>query len=148
MALLAILYPWTKALHIIAVISWMAGLLYLPRLFVHHVERRAEVPGLDRVFASMEAKLMRVIMRPAMIATWVLGLALVLTPGIVDWSSLWPWVKACSVIAMTGFHHWLAGQQKLLESGAEGMTGRQYRMLNEVPTVLMIVIVLSVVLRF
>ena len=142
---LSSLYPWTKAFHIMAVISWMAGLFYLPRLFVHHVEQK---DGRDNVFEMMEHKLLRLIMNPAMIATWIFGLCLVFTPGIVDWGSVWPWVKAAAVLVMTWFHHWLAKRRKDFVAGQNTVTGRQYRMMNEVPTVLMIVIVLAVVVRF
>jgi len=146
--LLSDIYPWTKALHIMSVISWMAGLFYLPRLFVHHVENADQVNGLNDVFQMMEYKLLRVIMNPAMIATWIFGLALVFTPGIVDWSEIWPWTKALSVLGMTWFHHWLAKRRKDFAAGTNHLTGRSYRMMNEVPTVLMIVIVLSVVVKF
>ncbi|MGR3806079.1 protoporphyrinogen oxidase HemJ [Marinibacterium profundimaris] len=146
--LLATLYPWAKSLHIAAVISWMAGLFYLPRLFVHHVEQVETVDGLPPVFEMMEKKLLRLIMNPAMIATWVFGLMLVFTPGIVDWSAIWPWTKAAAVIAMTWFHHWLGRRRKEFIAGENRLTGRQYRMMNEVPTVLMLVIVFSVVLKF
>ena len=146
--LLLSVYPWTKAFHIMSVISWMAGLFYLPRLFVHHVEQAEDVPGLPPVFGMMEDKLLRLIMNPAMIATWVFGLALVFTPGIVDWSEIWPWTKAIAVLGMTWFHHWLMLRRKELAKGANTHSGKQFRMMNEVPTVLMIVIVLSVVVRF
>ena len=146
--LLADLYPWTKAFHIMAVIAWMAGLFYLPRLYVHHVERGEGAAVMQPVFQMMEMKLLRLIMNPAMIATWVLGLALVFTPGIVDWSMIWPWTKAAAVLAMTWFHHWLGLRRKDLLNGTNTVTGRQYRMMNEVPTVLMVVIVLSVVVKF
>lgn len=146
--LLSSLYPWTLAFHIVSVISWMAGLFYLPRLFVHHVEQAEEVVGLPAVFDMMEYKLLRVIMNPAMIATWVFGLMLVFTPGLVDWSMVWPWTKAFGVIGMTWFHHWLALRRKDLAKGANTVTGRRFRMMNEVPTVLMIVIVFSVVVKF
>ncbi|MEQ8292298.1 MAG: protoporphyrinogen oxidase HemJ [Roseovarius sp.] len=143
--LLSLAYPWTKAFHIIAVISWMAGIFYLPRLFVYHVEQRN---GEDPIFEMMELKLLRVIMNPAMIATWVFGLCLVFTPGIVDWGSVWPWVKAAGVLAMTWFHHWLGRRRKDFVTGRNTLTGRQYRMMNEVPTFLMVVIVIAVVVRF
>jgi putative membrane protein len=146
--LLSALYPWTKALHIMSVISWMAGLFYLPRLFVHHVERAGMTGEMHDTFAMMEHKLLRVIMNPAMIATWVFGLMLVFTPGIVDWSDVWPWTKGLAVLAMTWFHHWLGRRRKDLAAGRDHRTGRTYRLMNEVPTVLMIVIVLSVVVRF
>jgi putative membrane protein len=130
-----------------AVIAWMAGLFYLPRLFVYHVEKAA-VSGLAPVFEVMERRLLRAIMNPAMIATWLFGLCLVFTPGLVDWSDVWPWTKAGSILAMTWFHHWLGLRRKDFLSGSNALTGRQFRMMNEVPTVLMVVIVLSVVLRF
>lgn len=145
--LLATFYPWTKSLHIISVIAWMAGLFYLPRLFVHHVEQvhNAEI---EETFRMMERKLLKVIMNPASIATWLFGLMLVFTPGIVDWSMVWPWTKAAAVLAMTWFHHWLALRRKDLEAGTNSVTGRQYRMMNELPTLLLIVIVISVVVKF
>jgi putative membrane protein len=96
----------------------------------------------------MELKLYRVIMGPAAIAAWVFGLALVMTPGIVDWSEIWPWTKAASVVGMTWFHHWLGVRRKDFAAGRNRLTGRHYRMMNEVPTVLMLVIVLSVIVRF
>lgn len=145
--LLASLYPWTKSLHIMSVIAWMAGLFYLPRLFVHHVEQ-ADNAHMRETFQMMEKKLLKLIMNPASIATWVFGLMLVFTPGIVDWGMVWPWTKAVAVIAMTWFHHWLGKRRKDLEAGTNRVTGRQYRMMNEVPTLLMIVIVLSVVVKF
>lgn len=146
--LLASLYPWTKAFHIMSVIAWMAGLFYLPRLFVYHAEKAGPGGELDAVFQTMELKLLRAIMNPAMIAVWVFGLMLVFTPGIVDWGMVWPWTKAAAVLAMTWFHHWLALRRKEFMNGSNTLTGRQYRMMNELPTVLMIVIVLSVVIKF
>lgn len=146
--ILALIYPWTKAFHIISVISWMAALFYLPRLMVHHTEKVGLSGETHDLFAMMEFKLSNVIMRPAMHATWVFGLCLVFTPGIVDWSMIWPWTKAASVIAMTVFHTWLVVRVKAFGRGENVLTGRQYRMMNEVPTVLMIIIVFSVVLKF
>lgn len=145
--LLATLYPWVKAFHIMAVIAWMAGLFYLPRLFVYHAEQGA-MPAADKLFQTMEMKLLRVIMNPSMVATWGLGLALVATPGIVDWGSVWPWTKALGVLGMTWFHHWLGLRRKDFLRGQNRLTGRQYRMMNEVPTLLMLLIVLSVVVKF
>jgi len=144
---LASVYPWTKAFHVMAVISWMAGLFYLPRLFVYHAERGTTASEPRESLQIMEYKLLRFIMGPASIATWVAGLALVFTPGIVDWSMVWPWTKATAVIGMTLFHHWLMIERKKLARG-EGSTGRRYRMMNEVPTLLMVVIVLSVIVKF
>lgn len=142
------LYPYAKSLHIMAVISWMAGLFYLPRLFVYHVEQAEKVQQSIPIFLAMESKLLRMIMRPAMIVTWVAGLTLVFTPGIVDWSFAWPWAKGVSVIAMTGFHHWLLACHQSFVKGHNTLSGRQYRLLNEVPTLLMVIIVVSVVFKF
>jgi len=145
---LFIAYPWIKALHIMAVISWMAGLFYLPRVMVYHVERAETGDVLDVTFQVMESKLLRVIMNPAMIATWFFGGLLVVTPGIVDWAMVWPWLKGGSVLIMTWFHHWLSLRRKDFEMGQNSLTGRQYRLMNEVPTILMIVIVVSVIIKF
>ena len=144
---LSLAYPWVKSLHVMAVISWMAGLFYLPRLFVYHAERGQNGTEPAQSFAIMEEKLLRMIMNPAMVVTWLAGLALVLTPGVVVWSDLWPWSKAAGVLAMTWFHMWLAGQRKALSRG-QGLSGRRYRMMNELPTLFMVVIVLSVIVRF
>ena len=145
---LANAYPWIKAFHIMAVIAWMAGLFYLPRLFVYHVEAVGQDGPTHALFRTMEHKLLRMIMNPALITTWVFGLALIAVPGIVDWSSIWPWTKAAAVVAMTVFHMWLSARRKGFERGENTLTGRQYRMMNEVPTLLMVVIVLSVVVKF
>lgn len=145
---LASAYLWTKSLHVMAVIAWMAGLFYLPRIFVYHTERAKTGSEVDQVFVVMEAKLLRVIMNPSMLVAWVAGLALVLTPGIVDWTQVWPWAKAAAVLAMTWFHMWLAARRKDFVAGRNTLTGRQYRMMNEVPTLLMVVIVVSVIVKF
>jgi putative membrane protein len=126
----------------------MAGLFYLPRLFVYHTESVEPGTGTERLFQSMEYKLLRIIMNPAMIATWVFGLALVFTPGVVDWGEVWPWTKAAAVLAMTWFHHWLGYRRKDFLSGSNRHSGRTYRLMNEVPTVLMIIIVISVIVKF
>ncbi|MFN6952233.1 MAG: protoporphyrinogen oxidase HemJ [Albidovulum sp.] len=145
---LASVYPWTKALHVMSVIAWMAGIFYLPRLFVYHAEQVKVGSETDALFQVMERKLLRLIMNPAMTATWIFGLALVFTPGIVVWSEVWPWVKAACVLAMTWFHHWLGYRRKDFAAGRNTRAGRTYRMMNEVPTVFMVVIVLSVILKF
>ncbi|SIQ94680.1 putative membrane protein [Paracoccus thiocyanatus] len=144
---LALAYPWTKALHVMAVITWMAGIFYLPRLFVYHAERGRSGQEPAQSFKIMEDKLLRLIMNPSMIVTWIAGLMLVLTPGIVDWTMIWPWTKAAGVLAMTWFHMWLAGQRRSLLAG-QGLSGRSYRMMNELPTLFMVVIVLSVIVKF
>jgi putative membrane protein len=141
-------YLWIKALHVISVTAWMAGLFYLPRLFVYHVEKVEAGSETDALFQVMERRLLKAIVNPASIATWVFGLCLVFTPGIVDWGMVWPWTKAASVIAMTLFHHWLGRRRKDFVAGSNRVTGRQYRMMNEVPTLLLVVIVCSVIVKF
>ena len=145
---LFLLYPWIKAFHVISVIAWMAGLFYLPRLFVYHAESVGQSGDTHELFQTMELKLLRVIMNPAMIAAWVFGLMLVFTPGVVDWSAAWPWVKAACVLGMTWFHHWLGLRRKDFVAGQNSRDGRVYRMMNEVPTVLMVGIVISVIVKF
>jgi putative membrane protein len=140
-------YFWIKAFHIMSVIAWMAGLFYLPRLYVYHVERQAN-PEPTVTLVIMEEKLLRVIMNPAMISSWLLGLLLAMTPGVVDFGTIWVWTKLAGILAMSGFHMWLARQRRLLLAGSSTVSGRQFRMMNEVPTLLMVVIVLSVVIKF
>ena len=150
---LAAAYPWVKALHVMAVIAWMAGLFYLPRLYVYHVEglnKRGVAAGsdMDLLFQRQERLLLKAIINPASVATWVFGLCLVFTPGIVDWGQVWPWTKAAGVLGMTLFHHWLARRRKEFAVGQNRVSGRSYRLMNEVPTVLMAVTVISVVVKF
>ncbi len=140
-------YPWTKSLHVISVIAWMAGLFYLPRLFVYHVEAIEPGGQTDALFQTMERRLLKAIMNPSMIASWLFGLALVFTPGVVDWGAVWPWTKGAAIIAMTWFHMWCAARRKDFVAGTNTRTGRQYRIMNEVPTLLLIVIVVSVIAR-
>lgn len=144
--LLSSVYPWIKAVHIMAVIAWMAGLFYLPRLFVYHVERAKVGSELDLTFQIMEEKLLRVIMNPAMIVAWVAGLIMI-GLGAFDWGAVWSWVKIASVIAMTWAHFWMAKRRKEFAAGANTRNGRAYRLFNEVPTVLMLFIVVAVVVR-
>jgi putative membrane protein len=140
-------YPWVKSLHVISVIAWMAGLFYLPRLFAYHADQIAQGADTDALFATMERKLLRFIMNPAMAMTWIFGVSLALTPGVVDWSAVWPYTKAASVIAMTWFHHWLADRRKDFAAGKNTVSSRRFRLMNELPTLLMIVIVISVIAR-
>ena len=147
MDILSTLYPWIKSLHIIAVISWMAGMLYLPRLFVFHVETYPSHCNLDESIVRWGRLFVIRIIKPAMTITWICGALMLMTPGIIDWTAGWIWVKLASVTAMSGFHGFLSKQRKLLAAGERPYTGRQYRMLNEVPTVLMIIIVVMVIAR-
>lgn len=139
-------YDWIKALHVVAVISWMAGMFYLPRLFVYHAEKAAIGSELDQTFQVMERKLLKLIMNPAMIVAWVCGVLLIAMGGL-DFGSVWGWAKLLSVIAMTGAHMWLAARRKEFALGQNTRTGRTYRMANEVPTVLMLVTVIAVIVR-
>ncbi len=140
-------YPWIKSLHVVSVISWMAGLFYLPRLFVHHAERASKGSELEETFQMMEHKLLKVIMNPAMIASWFFGLLLVATPGVIPWSDVWPWLKLLSILAMTWFHMWLGQRLQEFAVSANTRSGRTFRIMNEVPTILMLVIVFSVIAR-
>lgn len=146
--MLSAVYPWIKAIHIMAVIAWMAGLFYLPRLFVYHAERGADAGEPRQSFVIMEEKLLRVIMNPAMIVAWAAGLALAATPGVLVWSMVWVWLKLAGIVGMTWFHIWLARQRRMMAAGVPPHGGRFYRAMNEVPTVLMVVIVLAVVVKF
>jgi protoporphyrinogen IX oxidase len=145
--LLVSIYPWTKALHVISVISWMAGIFYLPRLFVYHSEK-PDGSDASEMLKVMERKLLRIIMNPAMIATWLFGVLLLLTPGVVDWGGdVWIYVKLAMVGVMTWFHHWLAKRYKDFRDGQNTRDQRVYRMMNEVPTLAMIVIVIMVIVK-
>jgi putative membrane protein len=140
-------YLWTKTLHVISVIAWMAGLFYLPRLYVYHAEKVGLEGETHELFQTMERRLLRAIMNPAMISAWVFGLALVFTPGVVDWFEVWPWTKAAAVLSMTWFHHWCGYRRKDFVKGTNIRDGRYYRLMNEVPTLLLIVIIISVIAR-
>lgn len=146
---LAGIYPWTKALHVVSVIAWMAGLFYLPRLFVYHVEQVERGSPTDAMFQVMERRLLKAIINPASFATWIFGLMLVFTPQAgVYWDEVWPWTKAAAVIGMTIFHHWLGRRRKDFVTGTNRVSGRSYRIANEVPTLLMLVIVFSVIVKW
>jgi len=140
------LYPWIKALHIISVIAWMAGMLYLPRLFVYHCDA---APGseLSETLKVMERRLLRAIINPAMGAAFVFGIWLLTMPGIADWSSGWLYVKLASAVALSGLHGFLSRWRKDFEADRNTRPAKFYRIMNEVPTVLMIVIVVMVIVR-
>ncbi len=139
-------YTWFKVLHVVSVISWMAGMFYLPRLYVYHAERAEVGSELDLTFQIMEEKLLRVIMRPAMLSSWLFGLILI-AMGAFDWGEAWSWIKLASVIAMTGVHGWLSARRKDFAAGKNALSGRSYRIANEMPTVLMLIIVVMVIVR-
>lgn len=146
--MLTALYPWTKTLHVISMVAWMAGLFYLPRLYVHHAERGGSPGEPSDSFKLMEAKLLGVIMNPAMAATWGFGLLLAVTPGVVDWRhDLWIYVKLATVLGLSGFHLWLAGRRRDFAADRNTVSGRRYRLLNEVPTLALFVIVVMVIVK-
>ena len=142
-------YAWIKAAHLIAVISWMAGLLYLPRLFVNHCE--AEVGGpVSETFKTMEEKLARIIMQPAMIATLIFGLTLIAmpgTPGYLPHAGAWLFVKLGLVFGLVGAHFAMMGWKNDFAADRNERPQRFYRIANEVPTLLMVGIVICVVVK-
>ena len=140
------LYPWTKALHIVALIAWMAGMLYLPRLFVYHC---AVAPGSEasELFKVMERRLYKLIMTPAMLATFAFGILLALTPGLVDWHAGWFYVKIAAVLALGGVHGAMNKWRRGFLHDANARPQKFYRIANEVPTVLMLVAVVMVVVQ-
>ncbi|TPP07383.1 protoporphyrinogen oxidase HemJ [Rhizobium glycinendophyticum] len=137
-------YPWIKALHVIAIISWMAGILYLPRLFIYHSDCES---GSDqaRTFAVMERRLVSVIMNPAMVVSWVLGLYLAWS--VFGFQGGWLHMKLVAVTALSGVHGYFARSARLFGEGRYVKTPRFWRMMNEVPTLLMIAIVILVVVK-
>jgi protoporphyrinogen IX oxidase len=138
------LYLWLKALHIISVIAWMAGMFYLPRLFVYHAETEAGTPQ-SETFKVMERRLLKAIITPAMIATWVFGLWVAHEGGF--FSSGWLHAKLAVVLAMSGLHGYLAKCVRVFAADANTRTSRHYRIVNEIPTAFMVIIVILVVLK-
>ena len=143
---LAPLYLWTKSLHLISVFAWMAGLFYLPRLYVYHMQVPAGDPR-SETFKVMERRLLRAIMNPAMIAAFIFGITLVLTPGAVDWSAGWWHLKLLGIVGMSWVHHDLARARKAFDRDERPRTERAWRILNEVPTLLLILIVVMVIVK-
>jgi protoporphyrinogen IX oxidase len=139
-------YPWIKALHIISVIFWMAGMYYLPRLFVYHTEVS---PGseLSENYKRMEVLLLRRIINPAMMAAWIFGLTLLWFLWDAIGSDGWLHVKLAAVFAMAAYHGYLARWRKAFERDERPFTSRQMRIMNEVPPVLTILIVIMVIVR-
>ena len=138
------LYLWAKAVHVIAVIAWMAGMLYLPRLFVYHSEVAVGSPQ-SETFKLMERRLLRAIINPAMVVTWVFGLWLA-------WKGFgfhggWLHAKIALVVAMSGFHGYLSGSVRRFAEDRNEKSARHWRMMNEVPTLLMIAIVILVIVK-
>ncbi|MGE0701280.1 MAG: protoporphyrinogen oxidase HemJ [Hyphomicrobiaceae bacterium] len=137
-------YDWMKALHVIAIISWMAGMLYLPRLFIYHCEAE---PGSrqSETFKIMEQRLLKVIINPAMVVSWVLGLWLMWQSGF--WKAPWMHGKLAAVILLSATHGYLSAAVRAFAEDRNTRQARHWRLVNEVPTVLMIVIVVLVIVK-
>ena len=138
-------YLLFKSLHLIAVISWMAGLLYLPRIFVYHSENNNEI--ISNVFKTMERKLFYYIMTPAMILSWLFGLILIHEIGFNQLASLWLKLKLILVLFLTAYHFYLGAMLNKFKFNQNKKTSKFYRYINEIPTLLLILIVFIVVFK-
>ena len=143
---LATCYLWIKAFHIVAAIAWMVGLLYLPRLFVYHCDA-AEGSLSSETFKIMERRLLHGIMTPAMSVTWLLGLGLIIVSPTVDWENWWLHLKLFAVIGLTALHICMIRWQRLFRRDANRHGALFFRLVNEVPTLLMILIIIMVVVK-
>ncbi len=139
-------YLLFKSLHLIAVISWMAGLLYLPRIFVYHVEN-FEKKEATEIFETMERRLYIYIMRPAMILSWLFGIILINLNGLDVLFSLWTQIKLVLVLILTVYHEFLGKCLKSLKEGTNKKTAKFFRIVNEIPTILLVFIVFVVIFK-
>ena len=139
------LYLTFKAIHIIAVVSWMVGLLYLPRLFVYHVENNNEQTS--NIFKVMEKRLMKIIMNPAMIITWITGLSIWWILGLETIFSLWLSLKFILVLALSGYHGFLSKCLKDFELDRNIRSSKFFRFINEIPTIILIIVVFLVIFK-
>ncbi|MDC0352362.1 protoporphyrinogen oxidase HemJ [Candidatus Pelagibacter sp.] len=139
-------YLLFKSLHLIAVVSWMAGLLYLPRIFVYHVENKEKKEAAN-IFEVMEKKLFYYIMRPAMIFTWIFALALIYLNGVEIFSQLWMQIKIVLVILLSVYNEYLGKCLISLKNNSNTKTSKFYRIINEVPTIMLIFIVFLVIFK-
>jgi len=139
-------YAWIKVVHVLAVISWMAGLFYLPRLFVYHAENIGKTE-LTAIFAIMERRLLKAIMRPAGLVSVVTGLWLIWAGSWYGPVPLWLWLKLLFVLAMLAFHGLLESHLVRFREGREDRSGKYFRIINEIPTLLLIGIVIMVVVK-
>ena len=139
-------YLLFKSLHLIAVVSWMAGLLYLPRIFVYHVENKDKKEATD-IFEVMEKRLFFYIMRPAMILTWIFGLILIYLNGIEIFSQLWMQLKIALVILLSVYNDYLGKCLLSLKNNSNTKSAKFFRIINEIPTVMLILIVFMVIFK-
>ena len=139
-------YLLFKSLHLIAVVSWMAGLLYLPRIFVYHVENK-EKKETTVIFETMEKKLFYYIMRPAMILTWIFGLILIYLNGIEIFSQLWMQIKIVLIILLSAYNDYLGKCLVSLKNNSNIRSSKFFRIINEVPTIMLILIVFLVIFK-
>ena len=139
-------YLLFKSLHLIAVISWMAGLLYLPRIFVYHVENK-EKKEATNIFEVMERKLFYYIMRPAMIFTWIFGLILIYLNGIELFSQLWMQIKIVLVILLSVYNDFLGKCLVSLKNNSNSRSSKFFRIINEIPTVIIIFVIFLVIFK-
>ena len=140
------LYLLFKSIHIIAVVSWMAGLLYLPRIFVYHVENSQKKEA-TKIFEIMEKRLFNYIMRPAMLLSWLLGIILILIIGIETFSFLWLQIKLILVFLLSVYNEYLGKCIKLLKMSENKKSAKYYRIINEIPTIFLILIVFIVIFK-
>jgi putative membrane protein len=145
-------YDLVRGLHIIAVIAWMAGIMYLPRLFAYHADA---VPGseMDKTFQNMERKLYRIIMGPAMVAAFLLGLTLIWIDGTarLGWGFLekpWMITKLAGVVFLIGWHHFLGAARKRFAAGTNTRSARFWKMTNELPFIAAVIMVIAVTTEF
>ena len=139
-------YLLFKSLHLIAIVSWMAGLLYLPRIFVYHVENYQKKETTE-IFETMERKLYFYIMRPAMIAAWLFGLILIYLNGFEVLTSLWIQIKLFLVIILSAYNDYLGKCMKSLKDGTNTKSSKFFRIINEIPTVVLILVVFLVIFK-
>tara|TARA_A100001015_G_scaffold294131_1_gene371538 strand:- start:335 stop:769 length:435 start_codon:yes stop_codon:yes gene_type:complete len=139
-------YLLFKSLHLIAVVSWMAGLLYLPRIFVYHVENKEKKEATE-IFEVMERKLFFYIMRPAMILTWLFGLVLIYLNGIEIFLQLWFQIKIVLVIFLSGYNDFLGKCLASLKSSKNTKSAKFFRIINEIPTVILIIVVFLAIFK-
>lgn len=139
-------YVWILSFHLISVMFWMGGMYYLPRLFAYHAEAMEKGKPYD-VFERMEHRLLRIIINPAMIAAWVFGLLLLFSPGQIENAGYWLHVKLAAVVGLSAYHGMLAGWRRKFLTGIPPKSSRFFRLVNEIPPILTILIVIMVIVK-